>query len=47
MGRFSVRLTHDSGEPASDVGVMVDYEAFGGCGEKRTGDKGWVEFHIE
>lgn len=46
MGRFSVRVMRDDGEPAEDVGVMISYLGIlGGTDEKRTDDDGWVEFH--
>jgi len=46
MGRFSIRVMRDDGEPAVDVGVMIDYGIFnGGTEEQRTGRDGWVEFH--
>ena len=45
MGRFSVRVVHSDGDPAEDVGVMVDYGILGGYDEKRTDSDGWVEFH--
>jgi hypothetical protein len=46
MGRFSVRVMRDDGNPAKDVGVMIDYGLIGGgTEEKRTGRDGWVEFH--
>ena len=39
MGYFSIRVVRDDGEPAADVGVMIDYGLLdGGCDEKRTGD---------
>ena len=46
MGQFSVRVVYADGEPASDIGVMIDYGLLGGgCDEKRTHSDGWVEFH--
>jgi hypothetical protein len=42
---FSVRVVRSDGEPAEDVGVMIDYGFLGGgCDEKRTDSDGWVEF---
>jgi len=44
MARFSVRVVHSNGQPAEDVGVMVNYlGVLGGCDEKRTDSDGWVE----
>ena len=46
MGQFSVRVVRANGEPADDVGVMIDYGILdGGCDERRTDSDGWVEFH--
>ena len=45
MARFSVRVVYSDGQPAEDVGVMIDYGAWGGCDEKRTDSDGWVEFY--
>jgi len=45
MAHFSVRVVYDNGEPAGDIGVMIDYGLLGGCDEKRTHSDGWVEFH--
>jgi hypothetical protein len=45
MGHFSVRVLYKSGNPAGDVGVMIDYGLLGGIDEKRTHSDGWVEFH--
>ena len=42
---FSVRVVRSDGDPAEDVGVMIDYGILGGCDEKRTDSDGWVEFH--
>jgi len=45
MGYFSVKVIYDNGNPAKDVGVMIDYGCFTGTDEKRTNSEGWVEFH--
>jgi hypothetical protein len=45
MGYFSVRVVYSNGEPAGDIGVMIDYGLLGGNDEKRTHSDGWVEFH--
>lgn len=42
---FSVRVVRSGGEPAEDVGVMIDYGILAGCDERRTDGDGWVEFH--
>ena len=42
---FSVRVVRSDGDPAEDVGVMIDYGILGGCDEKRTDSDGWIEFH--
>ena len=44
MSSFSVRVIYNSGSPASDVGVMIDYGMLNGNDEKRTDSDGWVEF---
>lgn len=45
MGHFSIRVLHDNGKPAKDVGVMIDYGLLGGNDEKRTHSDGWIEFN--
>jgi hypothetical protein len=45
MGHSSVKVVYGDGEPAGDIGVMIDYGWAGGCDEKRTHSDGWVEFH--
>jgi len=45
MSHFSVRVLRKNGEPAKDVGVMIEYDWLGGIEEKRTHSDGWVEFH--
>jgi hypothetical protein len=45
MGYFSVKVVYENGEPADDIGVMIDYGWAGGNDEKRTHSDGWVEFH--
>jgi len=45
MGYFSIRVMNSDDEPATDVGVMIDYGILNGHDEKRTDDDGWVEFH--
>ena len=45
MGYFSVKVVDSDGEPADDVGVMIDYGTMNGCDEKRTDSDGCVEFH--
>lgn len=45
MGYFSVRVMRSNGQPAGDVGVMIDYGLLNGMDEKRTHRDGWAEFH--
>lgn len=45
MGYFSVRVMYCNNQPASDVGVMIEYDWMGVCDEKRTHSDGWFEFH--
>ena len=45
MGQYSVKVVNNGGEPAGDVGVMIDYGPLQGYDEKRTDSDGWVEFH--
>jgi hypothetical protein len=45
MGYFSVRVVFSDGEPAEDIGVMIDYHNLGGIDEDRTDSDGWVKFH--
>jgi hypothetical protein len=44
MGKFSVKVVYSNGEPAGDIGVMIDYGTFGGHDEKHTHTDGWIEF---
>lgn len=44
MWYFSVRVTYKNGNPATDVGVMIDYGWFGGHDTKRTDSNGWIKF---
>jgi hypothetical protein len=43
MGRFSVKVIHDDGRPAKDIGVLIDYGLIG-TDKKRTDRNGWVTF---
>ena len=45
MSHFLVKVLYKHGNPAEDVGVLVDYGWLGGCEEKRTHPDGCVEFH--
>ena len=45
MSHFSVRILNNSGIPAVDVGIMIDYGIWGGWDEARTFRDGWVEFY--
>jgi hypothetical protein len=45
MGRFSVNVVYENGEPAGDIGVMIDYGWLGVIDEKRTHSDGWIEFY--
>ena len=45
MGHFSIKVMRSDGNPAKDVGVMIDYGIFHGTDENRTNSEGWVEFH--
>jgi hypothetical protein len=45
MGYFHVRVVRHDGNPASDVGVMIDYGLLNGVDEKRTDSDGWIKFH--
>ena len=45
MGYFSIKVVYENGKPTGDIGVMIDYDSFGGYDEKRTHSDDWVEFH--
>jgi hypothetical protein len=45
MSHFLVKVLYKHGNPAEDIGVMIDYGWLGGCEEKRTLSDGCVEFH--
>jgi len=45
LSHFSVKVLYKSGEPAVNIGVMIDYGWQGGTDERRTRSDGWVEFH--
>lgn len=46
MGNFSVRILFKNGNPAKDVGVMIEYDGFfSGIDKKRTNSDGWIEFN--
>jgi hypothetical protein len=36
---------YSNGQPAGDIGVMIDYGLFNGTDKKRTHSDGWVKFH--
>lgn len=42
MGKFSVKVVYDDGEPASDIKVFVSYGTFGGHDQGYTDSDGWV-----
>jgi len=45
MSHFTIKVSYKHGNPAEDVGVLIDYGLLGGCEEKRTHSDGCVEFY--
>lgn len=45
MSNFSVKVLYKRGNPAEDVGILIDYGWLGGCEEKRAHSDGCVEFN--
>lgn len=45
MSNFLVKVFYKHGNPAEDIGVLINYGWLGGCEEKRTNSDGCIKFH--
>jgi uncharacterized GH25 family protein len=45
MSHFTIKVLYKHGNPAEDIGVMIDYGWLSGCEEKKTDSDGCVDFY--